>query len=51
MMPRLYGDRVSAELTGANGGPIETADVSESEIARRIAFALARGLKQPEQVH
>jgi hypothetical protein len=51
MMPKLYGERVTAELTGANGGPIQTADMTESEIARRIAFTLASGLKQPEQVH
>lgn len=32
------------EHTGANGGPIETAVVSDEERARRIAFALAEGL-------
>lgn len=41
-------DRV--EHTGKDGGPIETADVTESEIARRVAFTLAKGL-QPEKPH
>lgn len=46
--PQEWRDRVQTELTGANGGPIETADVSEAEIARRVAFTLAKGL-QPEK--
>jgi phage terminase small subunit len=32
------------EHTGADGGPIETKDVSENEAARRIAFILAQGM-------
>lgn len=43
LLPKVYGDKVSAELTGKNGGPIQTEDVSEKELARRIAFALAQG--------
>ena len=31
------------EHTGANGGPIETKELSSLEVARRIAFALAAG--------
>lgn len=46
-----YADRVSAELTGANGGPIGIADVTEAELARRIAFALASGLNQQPRTH
>lgn len=34
------------EHTGANGGPIQTEDVSATELARRIAFALARGAEE-----
>lgn len=35
------------ELTGANGGPIETTDVGSLELARRIAFLLDRGARIP----
>lgn len=37
------------EHTGKDGAPIEVTDVSDSEIARRIAFALAQGVKQTVQ--
>lgn len=40
----LWKDRV--EHTGKDGGPIETKELSESEAARRIAFALSQGLQQ-----
>lgn len=46
---RMFGkfsDKV--ELTGKDGGPIQTEDLSGNEIARRIAFALAEGLKKKE---
>lgn len=33
------------EHTGKDGGPIEVKDVSESELARRMAFTLAKGLQ------
>jgi phage terminase small subunit len=39
----MFPDKV--EHTGANGGPIETKDVSENEAARRIAFILAQGMQ------
>jgi phage terminase small subunit len=41
----MFKERV--EHTGRDGGPIETADVSDREIARRIAFALTKGERQP----
>lgn len=34
------------ELTGPNGGPIQTVDVTLEEAARRIAFTLSAALKQ-----
>jgi hypothetical protein len=46
--PQEWRDRVQTELTGKDGGPIETADVSEAELARRVAFTLAQGL-QPQK--
>lgn len=36
------------EHTGKDGGPIETADLTDTEKARRIAFVLSRGT-QPTQ--
>jgi phage terminase small subunit len=43
---KLFADRV--EHTGKNGGPIETKDLTDNDIARRIAFALQKGLKAAE---
>jgi hypothetical protein len=45
LAPKKYGDRVVAEHVGRDGGPIETVDLSETEVARRIAFTLARGAR------
>lgn len=39
--PDLWRDRVQAEMTGKDGGPIQTEDVSGTDLARRIAYALA----------
>lgn len=44
---KKYGDRISAEVTGADGKDL-IPEVDETEIARRIAFALAQGLKAQE---
>lgn len=46
LKPKKFGDKVQTELTGKDGGPIETSNLSETEIARRVAFTLASGLKQ-----
>jgi hypothetical protein len=46
-----WRDKHETELTGKDGGPIETADVTDSELARRIAFTLANGLKPQETTH
>jgi hypothetical protein len=48
LKPKKYGERVQAELTGKDGGPIETADVTEVELARRIAFTLQSGASKSE---
>jgi hypothetical protein len=45
MLPKRYGEKVTAELTGADGGPIQTEAVGDEELARRVAFILAKGLK------
>ena len=40
--PKKYGERITQEHSGPDGGPIET-KVNDSELARQIAFALAQG--------
>ena len=46
LAPKKYGDKITTELTGKDGGPIETVDLSPLEAARRIAFALAKGERE-----
>ncbi len=46
---KKYGDRVTTELTGKDGGPIETQQVGEFELARRIALLLDRATRPPEK--
>jgi hypothetical protein len=46
LAPRKYGDKITTELTGKDGGPIETADLTPREIAQRAAFLLAKGAKE-----
>lgn len=45
---RMSGNHAATkqEITGKDGGAIETADMSERELARRIAFALAKGARK-----
>lgn len=46
--PRRYGERSQMELTGKDGGPIETADATDAKaIARQVAFFLAKQV-EPE---
>lgn len=41
--PDDWADKVVNEHSGPGGGPIQTEELSEREVARRLAFALARG--------
>lgn len=34
---KRYGDKITTELTGKDGGPIQYADLSDADIERRIA--------------
>ncbi|MBO9380038.1 terminase small subunit [Sphingomonas histidinilytica] len=45
----MFKERV--EHTGSDGGPIEFTEASETEKARRIAFALTRGARQTDTQH
>lgn len=38
-----FQDKSKVELSGPGGGPIETKDMSDVEVARRIAYTLYRG--------
>ena len=48
LVPKKYGNRVTAEITGADGGPVQTEELSSMEIARRVAFLLASAGKDQE---
>jgi transposase-like protein len=45
---RLQAPKQRVELTGKNGGPVETEDRGGYDLARRIAFALS-GVKSPSE--
>lgn len=44
IIARDLGLADKAELTGQGGGPIQTQDLSDNEMARRVAFMLSKGL-------
>ncbi len=48
LVPKKYGNKVTAEITGADGGPVQTEVMSSLEIARRVAFLLASAAKDQE---
>ena len=43
LRPKKYGEKITQEVTGKDGGPIETKDQSDNDIARKLALALAQG--------
>jgi hypothetical protein len=45
--PYVHSKLTAIEHTGKDGGPIETADVSDTELARAIAFTLAKAVRPP----
>lgn len=44
-----WRDRIDTEITGKDGGPIETTQLSSKERLQRIAFALRKGLDKPAE--
>ena len=42
-LPKISGDKLTAEVTGQDGGPIETSH-APVEVAWRLAFLLASGM-------
>lgn len=46
LAPKKYGDKASMEVTGKDGGPIETRELSQLELARRIGFVFAKAERE-----
>ena len=44
--PYVHPKLSAIEHTGKDGGPIETVDLTDTELARRIAFALTKGAQE-----
>jgi hypothetical protein len=44
LRPKKYGDKVQQEISGPNGGPIET-KTDDMDVARRVAFLLSKATK------
>ena len=48
LFPKRFGNKITQELTGVDGGPVELEDKSrpnDLEIARRVAFLLEKGMQ------
>lgn len=45
LKPKAYGTKVTSEVTGKDGGPIETADMTPRELAQRAVFLVAKVAK------
>lgn len=46
LKPKVYGERLAAELSGPNGGPIETKATPDIELARKLAHLLDKAIEQ-----
>jgi hypothetical protein len=46
LAPKKFGDKVTAEHSGPDGGPIKTEEVSDLELAKRLAFLLTAAGKK-----
>lgn len=44
--PEEWREKQDIEMTGKDGGPIQTEEVGETEAARRVAFALLKHMKE-----
>lgn len=49
--PYIHAKLAAIEHTGKDGGAIETRDVSETEVARRLAFLLTSGAESAITKH
>lgn len=41
LMPEKFGQKVTQEVVGPNGGPVQTTEVPKEELARWLAFKLS----------
>jgi len=49
MLPKVYGDKITSEISGPGGGPIKIDEEhSKLEICRRIAYLLELGAQELE---
>jgi hypothetical protein len=48
-LPKVFGDKTSHEVSGPDGGPIETKETSDLEAARKVAFMLGRAVGRQEK--
>ena len=48
-LPKIYGDKVTAEISGPDGGPIKTEEQTPLELARGIAFILNTAQRPAEK--
>lgn len=46
MLPKVFGEKVLNELTGVDGGPIQTESLDSLESARRVAFLLGTAVTE-----
>lgn len=46
--PKEWRDKTDVEMTGKDGGPIQTEELGAKDIARRVAFLLAKGVKDAD---
>ena len=46
MLPKVYGDKLTTEHTGKDGGAIETKGVSDTDAARRIAYMFSQAMRK-----
>lgn len=49
LKPKKYGEKVTQEISGPNGAPIQTEEVSDLEKARRIAFVLMQAAQKQNE--
>ena len=47
--PKKYGEKITSEHTGPDGGPIETKELSDLDAVRRINFLLRKAASAPSK--
>lgn len=47
---RKYGDKVTTEVSGPDGGPVEIKDMSNDDLAREVAFLLTKAVREPKTI-